>query len=61
MTCGIHQGGILSPTKYIVFINGLVNELEDSKLCCPIENVNSSPANYTDDLATATIQTEYIK
>ena len=55
MSCGIHQGGILSLTKYLVFINGLLDVLESSKLCCVIGNIISSPASYADDLATATI------
>ena len=55
MSCGIHQGGILSLNKYLVFINGLLIELENSKLCCKISNIPSSPAGYADDLATATV------
>ena len=54
MTCGIHQGGILYLTKYTVFINALLNELEVSNLCCSIANIPSSPASYADDLAAAT-------
>ena len=54
MSCGIHQGGILSLNKYLVFINDLVIELENSKLCCEISSIPSSPAGYADDLATAT-------
>ena len=55
MSCGIHQGGILSLTNYTVFINALLNELEISKLCWIISYIPSSPASYADDLATATI------
>ena len=55
MSCGIHQGGIISLTKYIVFINNLLNALEKSKLCCVIVKIRSSPTSYADDLATATI------
>ena len=55
MSCGIHQGGILSLTKYLVFINELLEELEKSNLCCSIMSIRSSPASYADDLATATI------
>ena len=55
MSCGIHQGGVLSLIKYIVFIDELLVSLEKSKLCCTISHIPSSPAGYADDLATATI------
>ena len=55
MSCGIHQGGFLSLTKYITFINDLLCQLEESNLCCSIYNFPSSPAGYADDLAAATI------
>ena len=55
MLCGIHQGGILSLTNYIIFINDLLVELENSKLCCQISRIQSSPAGYADDLAAATV------
>ena len=53
MGCGIHQGGFLSVTKYVAFINALLNELESSQLCCSILKVPSTPVGYADDLATA--------
>ena len=52
MTCGIHQGGYLSLVKYISFINSLVVELENSKLCCVINPLCTTPVSYADDLAT---------
>ena len=55
MLCGIHQGGFLSSTKYIAFINPLVDELERSDLCCKVGVVRASPVSYADDLATACI------
>ena len=54
MQCGIHQGGFLSLTKYTAFINELLVLLEQSKLCCEIYGIPSSPGGYADDLATAT-------
>ena len=54
MLCGIHQGGFLSLTKYITFINDLLDDLEKTKLCCTISYIPSSPAGYADDLAAAT-------
>ena len=53
MTCGIHQGGYLSLVKYISFINSLVVELENSKMCSVINPLCTSPVSYADDLATA--------
>ena len=53
MSCGIHQGGFLSLTRYTAFINSLLVDLESSKLCYTISNTPSSPTGYADDLATA--------
>ena len=55
MLCGIHQGGFLSSTKYIAFINPLVDKLELSDLCCKVGTIRASPVSYADDLATACI------
>ena len=55
MSCGIHQGGVLSLVKYLVFIDELLVKLEKSNLCCKIDHIPSSPAGYADDLATATV------
>ena len=55
MRCGIHQGGFLSLTKYVAFINSLLNTLEETKLCCTISKIPSTPTGYADDVATACI------
>ena len=55
MTCGIHQGVFLSLTKYVAFINGLLNTLEESRLCCTISRIPSTPVGYADDVATACV------
>ena len=55
MSCGIHQGGVLSLVKYLIFIYELLVDLENSKLCCMMSHIPSSPAGYADDLATATV------
>ena len=55
MTCGIHQGGYLSLLKYVAFINSLLVELKESKLCCPLYKIPSSPLGYADDIAAASI------
>ena len=53
MRCGIHQGGFLSLTKYVAFINNLLQSLKQSKLCCTIGIIPSTPVGYADDVATA--------
>ena len=55
MLCGIHQGGFLSLTKYVAFINALLDTQEKSNLCCSIEKIPSTPVGYADDVATACI------
>ena len=49
MLCGIHQGGFLSSTKYIAFINPLVDKLELSDLCWKVGIIRASPVSYADD------------
>ena len=55
MRCGIHQGGFLSLTKYVAFVNGLLETLEQSRLCCTIGRIPSTPVGYADDVTTACI------
>ena len=42
MSCGIHQGDYLSLLKYVAFINTLLVELKESKICCALYNIQSS-------------------
>ena len=53
MGCGIHQGGFLSLTKYVAFVNDLLELLEQSKLCCTVGIIPITPVGYADDVATA--------
>ena len=53
--CGIHQGGFLSLTKYVAFIDALLNTLEQSKLCCTIMKIPSNPVGYAEKVVTACI------
>ena len=55
MLCGIHQGGFLSLVKYITFINSLLVQLKQSRLCCTVTGVQTTPQGYADDLATCTL------
>ena len=52
MLRGIHQGGFLSLTKYIAFINELIIDLKNSGTCSVAHNLKCSPVSYADDLAT---------
>ena len=60
MSCGIHQGGYLSLIKYIAFINSLLIELKDSKLCCKIYRTPSSPLGYADNIAAASTSKHHV-
>ena len=51
--CGIHQGGYMSLLKYTVFINSLLEELKNSRLCCSFFSSPSMLVGYADDLAAA--------
>ena len=53
MSCGIHQGGILSLLKYTAFINTLLVTLQDSGLYCALARLKTSPLGYADDVAAA--------
>ena len=53
MRCGIHQGVFLSLIKYIAFVNSMITEIEESKLCCSVRGIQSTPPGYADDVATA--------
>ena len=53
MLCGIHQGGFLSLIKYTAFINSLLVVLKESKLCCSISYIKTTPLGYADDIAAA--------
>ena len=55
MLCGIHQGGYLSSLKYIAFIDSLIRTLENSRICCTMGRMNTTPLGYADDMATATV------
>ena len=55
LKCGIHQGGYLSLIKYLVFIDSLLIELEESRTCSVIYGISVSPIGYADDVAAACI------
>ena len=47
---GVKQGGVLSPTLYSVYINGLLDELEVSGYGCKIGDVFVGCISYADDI-----------
>ena len=51
MRCGIHQGGFLSPLKYVAFIDPLLREIENSRFCCCTVDIPVCPVGYADDLS----------
>ena len=52
---GIHQGGVIPPTLFAVFINGVLESLEASGLCCIIKNMCFNSFVHADDLLLLTI------
>ena len=47
---GVKQGGVLSPTLFSVYINGLLEELQMSGYGCKIGDVFVGCISYADDL-----------
>jgi hypothetical protein len=47
---GTRQGGISSPILYLLFINDLINELQESGLGCCIYNFHASSPTVADDM-----------
>ena len=52
---GTHQGGILSPCLFAVFINDVIEKLKSSSLGCHIRNICFNAFMYADDLLLASI------
>ena len=47
---GVKQGGVLSPTLYSVYVDGLLDLLKNSGMGCRIGNVYTGSISYADDL-----------
>ena len=60
MRCGIHQGGFLSLLKYAAFIDPLLREIENSRLCLRIINIPAGPVGYADDLSVCSVSKNYL-
>jgi hypothetical protein len=50
VTNGVKQGGILSPTLFICYINGLITRLEHASVGCTVGNKYVGCVSYADDL-----------
>jgi len=49
-TCGVRQGGVLSPTLFAVYVDDLICELDESGLGCSVGLVNTGRLFYTDNI-----------
>jgi len=50
LTCGIRQGGVLSPYLFAVYIDDVVRKVIDSKFACFVKGVCISILLYADDI-----------
>ena len=50
VTNGVKQGGVISPTLFSVYIDGMLNAISSSKLGCHIGNVCTGIIAYADDV-----------
>ena len=47
---GVKQGGILSPTLFICYIDGLLHELQEAKIGCYVGSIYTGCVSYADDI-----------
>ena len=50
MICGVRQGGVLSPVLFAVYVDDIIQRLNDSKLGCFIDDLYLGCIMYADDL-----------
>ena len=50
MVCGVRQGGVLSPALFAVYVDDIIERLNDSKLGCFIGDHYLGCIMYADDL-----------
>jgi hypothetical protein len=50
ITCGVKQGGILSPYLFNLFINGILTECLEKNIGAIFKNINVSIVAYADDI-----------
>ena len=61
VTNGVKQGGVLSPTLFGVYVDGMLKEISDKRLGCNIGDMNVGIVGYADDiiLLAPTLQSLY--
>ncbi|RVE40147.1 hypothetical protein evm_015203, partial [Chilo suppressalis] len=50
LECGVRQGGLTSPSLFNLYINGLIEELNSTKIGCHIDGVCVNNISYADDM-----------
>ena len=50
MTCGVKQGGILSPFLFNLYLETLINSITNSKIGCHVGNKPANIFSYADDI-----------
>jgi len=48
--CGVRQGGVLSPILFCVYVDCIIQRLQESKLGCWLGEVHVSCILYADDV-----------
>ena len=61
MSQGVRQGGILSPSFFAVFVDGVLQKLSTSKRGCIIKGVCMNSIMYSDDLVLLSISVNDLK
>ena len=50
MVCGVRQGEVLSPVLFAVYVDDIIERLNDSKLGCFVDDLHLGCIMYADDL-----------
>jgi len=50
MTCGVRQGGVLSPVLFAIYVDDIANSLSSSKLGCYVGGMYKGCIMYADDI-----------
>ncbi len=58
---GVKQGGVISPILFCIYMDGLLNELENSGVGCYMGGVFAWATEYSDDLKLFTSSANVLK